>query len=108
MATKINLVMDQGSDFEVEFTFTDSDGEAPDLSAHTGRAQMRLMYNANVAYPFGVSTASGGKATLVMSSANTTIIPSNTYVYDVEVVSTGNVVTRVVEGTITVTPEVTR
>jgi len=42
-------------------------------------------------------------------SANTTAnVVAGRYVYDVELVDSGNVATRLIEGIVTVTPQVTR
>jgi hypothetical protein len=43
-----------------------------------------------------------------MNAANTSSITAGRYVYDLEVTDTNNVISRLVEGIVTVTPQVTR
>ena len=44
MATKTNLVIDQGSTFSVTISVLDADGAVVDLTNYTGAAQMRKHY----------------------------------------------------------------
>tara|TARA_R110000823_G_scaffold55439_1_gene135760 strand:- start:750 stop:968 length:219 start_codon:yes stop_codon:yes gene_type:complete len=55
-----------------------------------------------------VSNASNGQITLTMSNSTTSGIEEGMYVYDVEITSGGGVVTRIMQGQVTTTPEVTR
>jgi len=109
MATKANLVMDQGADFSATITLTDEFGNLIDLSGYTGRSQMRKFYTSNTYYTFDVTlNANTASILLTMSAANTNQISSGRYVYDLEVISGGSVVSRILEGIVTVTPQVTR
>lgn len=49
-----------------------------------------------------------GVITLSLTATLTAGIPATRYVYDLEMISSGGVVTRLLEGYVTVTPEVTR
>ncbi len=49
-----------------------------------------------------------GTIDILISAATTAAFTPNTYVYDLELVSANGSVTRMVEGSFTVTPEVTR
>ena len=40
MATKANLVIDQGTTFTTTITITDDDGDVIDLAGYTGAAQI--------------------------------------------------------------------
>lgn len=109
MATRANIIIDQGADFRTSIELTDDDGYAIDLSGFTGSAQMRKYYNSSRVYDFTVSFDSDNSVVLIEMSANTTnTIPSGRYVYDCEVTDSANVKTRLVEGIVTVTPGVTR
>jgi hypothetical protein len=55
-----------------------------------------------------ITGTSNGEITLGMSAANTSNLTPGRYVYDVIITSPTNVVTRVVEGIVTVLPSVTR
>jgi len=108
MATKLNLFIDQGTDFSTSIEVTDEANLPVDLSTYTTRASMRKHYTSSTAYSFGVSGNSNGIITITMSSNTSSNIVSGRYVWDLEVVSSGNVVSRIVEGIVTINPEVTR
>ena len=111
MSIKANLVVDQGADYFTTILLTDVDGVAIDLTGYTGAAQMRKEYtSANAAATFTVIiTALDGKVDLTLTSAQTSNLVSGNYVYDCELTKTSsNTVSRIVEGQVTVTPEVTR
>lgn len=108
MATKANLVIDQGSNFTTTVTITDDDGNAMDLSGYSGAAQIRKHYSSSNSVAFNVAIAnSTGEVTLsLLANATANMIPGR-YVYDCELTLAG-VVSRILEGIVTITPEVTR
>jgi hypothetical protein len=111
MAAKANIVIDQGSDFSTTITVTDNDGNVVDLTGYTARGQIRKHYTSSTAVDFSFvfgSPRSNGLLDVKLTNAQTTDIEAGRYVYDVELVSSANVVSRLVEGIATVTPEVTR
>ena len=111
MAIKANLVVDQGSDFSATVSLVDSAGDALDLTEYTANAQMRKNYASSTAVSFTTTITNPktlGKLTLALSNAQTSAIDPGRYLYDVEIVSSTNVITRVVEGIVTVTPNITR
>jgi len=107
MAVKANITIDQGTDFATSIDVTDDNGDPTDLSGFTGAAQMRKHYTSSNSFSFSVAVANGS-VTLSMNSATTANIVAGRYVYDCELTSSSNVVTRIVEGIVTVTPQVTR
>ena len=110
MATKANLVIDQGTDYSTVVNVTDDDGTPIDLTGYTGRGQIRKHYTSSNSVSFAVSISSpaNGQVTIALTATQTSAIASGRYVYDVEVKSSANVVSRIVEGIVTITPEVTR
>lgn len=109
MAIKANISIDQGTDYTTVINVTDEDDLVIDLTGYTGAAQMRKHYTSSNAYAFTVSiAASNGAVTLSMNSATTNAISAGRYVYDCELRSASNVVSRLIEGIVTVTPQVTR
>jgi predicted molibdopterin-dependent oxidoreductase YjgC len=108
MATKVNLLIEQGSDFSTSYTLRDENGLVVDLSTFTGRSQMRKHHSSNTAHSFTVNTFANGLVTLVMTAAVTANIEDGRWVYDIELVSGSNVVSRPIEGQVVVKPEVTR
>lgn len=111
MAAKANIVIDQGADFSTSITVTDNDGNVVDLTGYTARGQIRKHYTSSTAVDFSFvfgSPRSSGIVDITLSNSQTTDMEAGRYVYDVELISTANVVSRLVEGIATVTPEVTR
>lgn len=109
MATKANLVIDQGSTFSTDLTLTDENGDALEVAGYTANSQIRKWYtSANPAATFtaSINTASA-VITLSLTADQTSNLVSGRYVYDVEI-SDGTEVSRIVEGIVTVTPQVTR
>lgn len=109
MATKANLIIDQGASYSTTIDILDEDGEPINLTNYTGAAQMRKHYTSTTATSF-VVTLGGVEGTLTLSmSANTTAnLSAGRYVYDVELTSDSGLISRVLEGIVTVTPNVTR
>lgn len=109
MATKANLVIDQGSTFSADLNLTDENGDALLLSGYTANSQMRKWYtsvNATAVFSASINVDSA-VVTLSLSANQTSSITAGRYVYDVEI-SDGSSVSRIVEGIVTVTPQVTR
>lgn len=110
MATKANLVIDQGTTFSVELDLSDDTGDALNLEGFTANAQMRKWYTSSNATVFVTSINNNtGQIILTLTANQTGALAAGRYVYDVELTETStNAVSRVVEGIVTVTPQVTR
>lgn len=109
MATKANIIIDQGTTFSTVINLTDDNGDAINLTGYTGDAEMRKHYTSSNSQSFSISLGgTSGTVTLSMTATQTANLTPGRYVYDVEVTSSANVVSRIVEGIVTVTPEVTR
>ena len=111
MAAKANIVIDQGADFSSTITVTDDAGDTVDLTGYTASGQIRKHYTSNTSYNFTTSFGvprTNGLLTLSLSRATTANIEAGRYVYDVEITSAANTRSRLVEGIVTITPEVTR
>lgn len=110
MATVSNLAIDQGTTFSVTITVTDDTGSVRDLTNYTARSQMRKSYytTANTAFTAGIASPTDGTITLDLTATQTSALKAGRYVYDVELVSNTATVERIVEGIVTIYPEVTR
>lgn len=111
MAQIQNIIFDQGSSFQFDFTITTSDGSVVDLAAYNVRSQMRKSYTSSTKYTItsSVVAPTTGTIRLQLTASQTRVIKSGRYVYDVEIYTTNNVeVIRVCEGLITVSPGVYR
>jgi hypothetical protein len=111
-AARYNLVIDQGSDFAVSMVIKE-DGTVKDLSGFSARAQMRSSKNTTaVAATFTCTVESPPTAgTIVMSlnAATSSALTAGTFYYDMEVYTASDAtVTRLIQGTVEVTREITR
>jgi hypothetical protein len=105
MAIKTNIVVDQGSTFSTVIYITDSYGDVINLDGYTGAAQMRKHYASVSKTDFTVAIT--GAIELSLSANTTANITPGRYLYDVEITKSGTV-SRIVEGMVTVTPNITR
>lgn len=108
----VNLIMFQGATWSPMFQWFNADGAPIDISAYTGRMQLRRTFS-DVSPAFEITTANGrmtldaqGRVNITVSATDTASL-SGEYIFDCELVNGSNV-TRLVQGTITVDPEVTR
>lgn len=109
MSTKINLIIDQGASFETTLNLTDDNDEPVSLVGYTGGGQIRKHYTSSTATNFNITLGgANGTVTLALSANSTANLVAGRYVYDIEVTDSGGVVTRLFEGIVTVTPQVTR
>jgi hypothetical protein len=110
MATKANLVIDQGATYEVTLDLTDENGDILNLAGYTANSQMRKWYTSSNSISFSSSVNTvAGTITLSLTAGQTANLTAGRYVYDVEVTeAAGNTTSRIIEGIVTVTPNVTR
>jgi hypothetical protein len=107
MALKANLVIDQGTTFASSIEVLDENDDAVDLQNYVARGQMRKTYSSSNAVNF-TTTTNTGMLVISLTAAQTANIVAGRYVYDVELVDTQNTVVRILEGIVTITPEVTK
>ncbi len=108
MASKINIVIDQGTTFDTSFIIHDSSDEPINFTDYTGQSMMRKSYSSSNSHSFDLTLGSNGQVSLHMAATTTNNITPGRYVYDIEVESNVGVRSRLVEGIVTVTPQVTR
>jgi len=115
MANRYNLEINQGATFSLTATWKDSTGAAINLTGYTARLQIRESYASTttiVSLTSGAGITLGGAAgtiTIVIAASATSALTSPfSGVYDLELVDASSVVTRLLEGAATVSPEVTR
>jgi hypothetical protein len=109
MAAKANIVIDQGTTFNTQLNLTNNNGQPLDLTGSKAEAQIRKWYTSSNVVSFSASIPQPNNGVILLSlDANTSAnLAYGRYVYDVITVTTTGVVTRVIEGILTVTPEVT-
>jgi hypothetical protein len=108
-AININLSLEQGTDYEVDFTIRNDDGTPLNLTGYASSCFMRKNYTSTTSYPFTVSFVDrlAGEITLGMGRSVTSQISEGRYVYDITLTSPTNVRTRVIQGNVLVSPGVT-
>ena len=112
MASYVELMIDQGTTFNNIINLTDDTTNTPiNVYGYVITSQMRRSYysvNISANITCTITSASNGEITMSMTSANTANIKPGRYVFDVKTKDTSNTVSRVLEGIITVNPQVTR
>ena len=113
-AATTNLIIDQGATWEITFTYKDSEGAPINLTGYSAALQLRTSYDAASAALSLSSPSSGivlggalGTIAVTASASQTGALVAGEYVYDLEITLSSKV-TRLVQGRITVTPQVTR
>ena len=110
-AGRYNIIIDQGSDFSVLFTVSE-DGSAKNLTGFSARAQMRSTKTAtSIAATFtcAIASAADGQITMSLPASTSTSLAAGRYVYDLELFTSGDgTVTRLMQGDVDLTQEVTR
>ena len=118
MASNVyNFEMNQGSDYTFPLRLQDSTGEAIQLGGYSARMQVRRTAGACTVVDELSSTsddprisieADEGRMLLRFPNSITEKYPVASLVYDVEIKSQSGEITRILQGTINVSAEVTR
>ncbi len=114
-AGNYTITIEQGATLGLTLTWRDESNALINLTGYTARMQVREQLDS--ATPFiTLTTENGGIAlggaagtiTLNITATATAAITQTSGVYDLELVSSGGVVTRLLEGLVIIKPEVTR
>ena len=111
MAYIANLYVEAGATFSRVITYTDDDGNLVDLTGHTAELQVRQTVQSETAILTQVPVLGGVLGTISWSftPAETATLIVEKYVYAIELTKTSDgTVLRLVEGDLTVSPEVVR
>ena len=108
MATKANITIDAGSDYSIAVNVTQANGATFIITGSTAACKVRKHFSSNTSYSLSAAVTDGttGEITLSANAAYTATIPPGRYSYDVELYQ-GATTTRVLQGYVTVTPEMT-
>lgn len=117
MAAVVDLTCDQGATFVKHFAYLDAAGQPINLTGFTASMQVRHRYadadfeaeplvslTSNAGIQLGGAT---GTIAVTIEASLSEAIPRGEHRYDLELVN-GTTVTRLLQGTFTVDPEVTR
>jgi hypothetical protein len=112
MAAYVELYIDQGTTFNNIINLTDDLTNTPiNVHGYSISSQIRRSYySANISANItcAISNVANGEITMSMTAANTANMKAGRYVFDVKATNSSNVTSRILEGMITVTPQVTR
>ena len=111
MAMTAYLDIDQGSDFTAVIDLENDDGTPMNLTGVSIYSQFRKSYSSSTAYSFTceIMDATNGKFVLKLPGITSSAIRPGRYLYDVEISNPLiNSKNRVVEGIITINPEITK
>lgn len=110
MATVAYLDIDQGSDFTVELNLENDDGTPMSLVEYAVYSQFRKSYSSTIGYTFDaeIEDAANGKISLTYLGEDSSNIKPGRYLYDIELVHITGRKIRVVEGIVTINPEITK
>lgn len=114
MATRYDLEIDAGATYTDQVVFRDSAGALVNLTGYTAAMKIRPTKESStvsLSLTHSAGLALGGAAGTVditISAAQTTALDSGNFVYDLKVTSAGGVATRLIEGNVTVSADVSR
>jgi len=110
-AARYDLVIDQGSDFAIEFSVAES-GTAKNLTGYSARAQLRPTKGSttlSASFTCTIPTPTNGKINMVLPNGTTAGLTAGRFYYDLEIYTSSNtIVSRLLYGEVTLTQEVTR
>lgn len=114
-AGEYDFEIEQGATLAKTFVWKDGDGVLVNLSAYTARMQVRQSFTSEDAL-LSLTTTDGtivlggaaGTITLTLDATDTAAITWRRGKYDLELISGDGTVTRLLEGVITVSKEITR
>jgi hypothetical protein len=114
MANKYHkIIADQGATFVLDFTVK-TDGTFWNLTTYSARMQVRTFASATdklldlTSGAGDIVLTAGGRVTVTVSAGRMANVVAGKHVYDLELVSAGNEVTRILQGQFIVDDEVTR
>ena len=108
MSKRANIIIEQGTTFSIIYELVDDYEEPLIITDYAARGQMRKHHAAN-SYTDFTCALEEGQLTISLTAEQTAMLEPVRHVYDIELVDTvANTVTRIVEGFVTVTPEVTK
>lgn len=114
-AGSYDILCEQGATFSLVLTWRNPDGTPIDITGYSAKMQVRAS-KADATAILTLDTTTGGitlggdmgTVTLTASATATNSLTSGAYVYDLELTSATNNVTRLIEGAFTVSGQVTR
>lgn len=100
----VNIVIEQGTDYQEVFTVNNPDGSPLDLTGHTGIAKIKKFPESTTSTSFNVGIVSAtGQVVVSLANTVTDDLKAGRYYYDVIITSSAtNKKTKVVDGMVLV------
>jgi hypothetical protein len=111
MAQFVELELDQGTDFNLDLDLANDNAIPIDITNYSFSSTIRKSYySSRIAANLTVTVlnAANGSLTFSLNAATTSNVQAGRYLFDVKQVDNANTTTRLVEGIITVNPQVTK
>jgi hypothetical protein len=112
LSSYAEFYIDQGATFSTTITLDDdATGSRLNVVGYTAESQMKRSYysaNASANLICTFTDSANGELTLSLPSGNTSNLTPNKYLFDVKITSGSNTVTRILEGVIVVTPQISK
>ena len=107
-ARNVNLVLDQGVDFEATFTIKNNNNSSLNLTGYTAESKIKKHPDATKFNAFVVTFPDriNGQVKVALASTLTSTIEGGRYVYDLVLTSPNSYKTRPVQGNVLVIPGV--
>ena len=105
-----NFTLNQGATFSRQMTVKENNSPL-NLTGHTAAMQLRSTYDSStvaLSMTAAVINATEGILSISATATATAALEEGIYVYDLELTTSAGVVTRLLQGQVTVSPEVTR
>lgn len=114
MAAVYDFTLDAGADTTITFVYKDSTGAAINLTGYSAKMELRSAPGGTLGLQ--LSTVNGkivlggaaGTVACTFSDVDSSSLTLPEYSYDVELTDGSTLITRLVQGTITVSPETTQ
>ena len=123
-AGKYSFIIEQGATTNFQINWTDESGSAIDLTGYHGRMQLRTSYDSspllsllsslkadgtgiNLSGSNGTTPLSSGSIAVYISAVSSSLLDFGEALYDLELVN-GNEVTRLLEGKVKLSKNVTK
>jgi hypothetical protein len=116
MSKRVNLQIDAGADYSHIVTYRTSTDEIIDIDGWSARMQLRAAIDDDEPALELTSeedegltiNGAAGEVTIAITASQTEELESGEYLYDLEIENDSGQVFRLIEGTVTVNPNVTR
>ena len=120
-AGKYAMLIEQGATLDLELEYKDSTNTPIDVSSYTGKLQIKSDYADNAPTTYlsltdpvvdgtGIDFTTNGSSGIIgikISATDTATLTFDTAVYDFEITNTSNIVTRLLQGTVQLSKQVT-